>query len=77
MGILGEAFVKGKVGYFFIPKKRFIMAIAWYKNICTFTLLNNYITHIEIEGLFGEKDIRFSPDPKVNVLAYFLTVTKS
>jgi len=45
------------------------MAIAWYKNICTFTLLNNYITHIEIEGLFGEKDIRFSPDPKVNVLA--------
>ena len=68
MEILGEAFIKGKVGYF-LPKKRFITAIAWYKNICTFTLLNNYITHIEIEGLFGEKDIRFSPDPKVNVLA--------
>ena len=31
--------------------------------------MNKYNTHIEIEGLFGEKDIRFSPDPKVNVLA--------
>jgi len=31
--------------------------------------LDNYITKIEIEGLFGDRDIRFSPDPKVNILA--------